>query len=324
MSRQSLIVVIICIIVFFYVVFDNMALRHRNEALREALTDTETQFASTTGELSLLISSLQKDLDMTRGESEAKDTQLQDTITILQSVHGNLENAEKELAIEKGKIGGLSEQISSITNVVGELTKLSETDKELLQKYSKVYFLNEHYVPKELLPISTTYTYSREREYYIHANVFPFLHTMLDDARDDGVMLGIISAYRSFDEQEDVKVGYTVTYGEGANTFSADQGYSEHQLGTAIDFMDTQSGKMFAGFEKTNAYAWLQAHAYRYGFIESYPKGNTYYIYEPWHWRFVGVVLALRLHNNGEYFYDVDQRLINDYLSTIFDTPPAL
>ena len=51
----------------------------------------------------------------------------------------------------------------------------------------------------------------------------------------------------------------------------------------------------------------------------SYPKGNAYYIFEPWHWRFVGKDLAKDLHRHKEYFYDWDQRDIDEYLIDFFD-----
>jgi D-alanyl-D-alanine carboxypeptidase len=110
-----------------------------------------------------------------------------------------------------------------------------------------------------------------------------------------------------------------MTYGTGANKFSADQGYSEHQLGTAVDFTTEELGADFSDFEDTDAYQWLLANAHRYGFILSYPKGNKYYIFEPWHWRFVGIRLAEELHATGKYFYDMDQRFIDNYLISIFD-----
>ena len=130
----------------------------------------------------------------------------------------------------------------------------------------------------------------------------------------------MVSAYRSFGEQAALKSSYKVTYGAGtANSFSADQGYSEHQLGTTIDFTTGYLGANFAGFDKSDAYAWLLDNAYKYGFIISYPKTNAYYTYEPWHWRFVGKKLARYLHTTNERFYDLDQRTIDSYLITIFD-----
>ena len=136
----------------------------------------------------------------------------------------------------------------------------------------------------------------------------------------DNVSLEISSAYRSFGTQSSLKSSYLVTYGSGANQFSADQGYSEHQLGTAVDL--TTSGLkpvLDISFDKTPAFDWLTKYAYRYGFILSYPKNNAYYQYEPWHWRFVGVELATRLHNDGINFSDMDQREIDKYLASIFD-----
>jgi LAS superfamily LD-carboxypeptidase LdcB len=72
-------------------------------------------------------------------------------------------------------------------------------------------------------------------------------------------------------------------------------------------------------FEKSTAYAWLNNNAYQYGFILSYPKDNVYYQYEPWHWRFIGVELATKLHNENRKFSDMDQREIDTYLIKIFN-----
>ncbi|HEY4526280.1 MAG TPA: M15 family metallopeptidase, partial [Candidatus Paceibacterota bacterium] len=128
------------------------------------------------------------------------------------------------------------------------------------------------------------------------------------------------SAYRSFDEQLALKGQYSVSYGAGtANQFSADQGYSEHQLGTTLDFTTTGLSGGLAGFDQTPAYDWLEKNAYKYGFVLSYPEGNQYYMYEPWHWRFVGEDLADDLHDSGRNFYDMDQRDIDPYLANIFD-----
>jgi len=63
----------------------------------------------------------------------------------------------------------------------------------------------------------------------------------------------------------------------------------------------------------------LNEYAHEYGFVLSYAEGNSYFMFEPWHWRFVGVELATRLKNEGKKFYDLDQREINQYLVKIFD-----
>ncbi|HMO78669.1 MAG TPA: M15 family metallopeptidase [Candidatus Paceibacterota bacterium] len=229
------------------------------------------------------------------------------------SIKEALEQAEK-------KSESLSKQFDRVNRNVGELEKITKTDKELLQKYSKVYFLNEHYRPADLKNIKPEFTFNRQREYQIHYEVWPYLQSLLEDAKDDGLNLLVISAFRSFQDQAILKGNYVVTYGAGtANQFSADQGYSEHQLGTAVDFTTPIVGATFSGFEKTKEYDWLTKNAHKYGFILSYPPNNKYYQYEPWHWRFVGVRLATDLYKDKKYFYDLSQREIDEYIIYLFD-----
>ena len=223
------------------------------------------------------------------------------------------------LSQEQQKNGEFASQIGQIVGTVGKLDQLSKTDRELLQKYSKVYFLNENYIPEDLTNIPPDYIYEQGKKIKMHTKAFPYLQSMVVAAKADGINLEVISAYRSFGEQSALKSAYSVTYGTGANKFSADQGYSEHQLGTAIDFTTQELGAGFTSFEKASAYKWLSENAYKYGFILSYPKGNLYYQYEPWHWRFVGKSLANMLHQESKNFYDVDQRAIDAYLINIFD-----
>lgn len=236
-----------------------------------------------------------------------------------------LELGEKNIVLtetlkeEQQKNSAFAAQIGQIAGTVGKLDKLSKTDKELLQKYSKVYFLNENYVPEALAPISTEFVYDKDKEIQIHTKVLPYLSNLLMAARNNGLDLKIISGFRSFGEQSVLKGVYTVSYGSGANAFSADQGYSEHQLGTTVDFTNTSVGSSFSGFSKTKEYEWLLENAYKYGFIISYPEENAFYQFEPWHWRFVGRVMAERLHEEKQYFYDLEQRTIDAYLISIFD-----
>lgn len=220
---------------------------------------------------------------------------------------------------EQAKNGSFETQIKDISGTVSVLTKLSETDQELLKKYSKIYFLNENYIPSELSIIAPQYLLNKTEPEQIHANVAPFLKAMLDAATENKIDMKIVSAYRSFEEQISLKTGYKIIYGSGANTFSADQGYSEHQLGTTVDLATPELKTLTTDFEKSEAYKWLGENAYKFGFILSYPKNNTFYRFEPWHWRFVGTALAKKLHDESKHFYDLDQREISQYLISIFD-----
>lgn len=246
-------------------------------------------------------------------------TQLATTTAELVITRTDKESLSQALYSEQQKNNLFESQIKEISGTVGTLDKLSKTDKELLQKYSKVYFLNEHYLPSDLATVTPIYVYEKERAQKIHAKALPYLEEMIKDAEKVGASIQVISAYRSFNEQSKVKDGYTFTYGSGANQFSADQGYSEHQLGTALDFTTSELGSVFTKFASTESFKWLLENAYKYGFILSYPQSNDYYQFEPWHWRFVGKQLAERLHEEGEYFYNLDQRKIDAYLITIFD-----
>jgi len=302
-----------------YLIFANTMISGENKDLRADLLKTQNEYASTTATLTELIGALEFDLGETLGENAEKDAQLEDTISVLQDVRGNLEETQEDLRLEEAKIGILTEQVSSITDVVSQMDKLSKTDEELLQKYSKVYFLNEHYIPENLVLIEEEYEYNTEKRYWFHRDAYGHLKKMMDAALADGIDISVISSYRSFYAQAALKEVYTVTYGEGANAFSADQGYSEHQLGTTLDFTDSEIGLAFEGFEGTLAYAWLLGNGYKYGFIQSYPPDNKFYVFEPWHWRFVGVALAEKLRSEGKYFYDEEQRELSNYLISIFD-----
>lgn len=255
----------------------------------------------------------------------ATRTALSEATSTLSTLERSLSESEHEkqelsgaLEAEKARNDAFEEKINDISGTVGRLDKLSRTDPELLAKYSKVYFLNENYVPSALIQIPELWTYNGEEEYF-HKEAWPRLEALLTAAQEDGIELRVISGYRAFEKQAQLKSAYTVRYGAGANAFSADQGYSEHQLGTAVDFTTPELGANFGAIDTTPAFTWLMDHAHRYGFILSYPKGNAYYVYEPWHWRYVGRSLAEDLDDEGKHFYDLEQRDIDEYLVDFFE-----
>lgn len=119
-------------------------------------------------------------------------------------------------------------------------------------------------------------------------------------AKIDGLNIYISSGFRSYSYQKTLYNNYVNRDGVvAADTYSARAGHSEHQSGLAFDvntindsFANTEEGK------------WLNDNCYKYGFILRYPKGKsdeTGYQYEPWHFRYVGVELAEKLYNNGNW-----------------------
>ena len=116
---------------------------------------------------------------------------------------------------------------------------------------------------------------------------------MADAAREDGISLQSVSAYRSYDRQESLYTRYLSQDTQASvDSYSARPGYSEHQTALALDI---NTASLSAHFEDTAAYAWLVEHCAQYGFILRYPQGKediTGYRFEPWHYRYVGTEIA--------------------------------
>lgn len=75
----------------------------------------------------------------------------------------------------------------------------------------------------------------------------------------------------------------------------APPGTSEHNLGLAVDLGSISNQLLDETFAGTPESRWLVKNAASYGFILRYPKGKeqiTGIIFEPWHYRYVGVPTA--------------------------------
>ena len=117
--------------------------------------------------------------------------------------------------------------------------------------------------------------------------------TMRQDMARDGLDLRIASDYRGYELE-----GKMYDAGEVDSEVA---GTSEHQTGTAFDFF-TEGSKYNDKFEATAEYKWLADNAYKYGFIERYPKGEenkTHHKAQAWHYRFVGVEKAKEIYDNN-------------------------
>lgn len=272
-----------------------------SSGLETKLTRLDMELASTTASLTAA-----------HATSSLLATQLSQTQISLNATHD-------ALSAEQNRNQDFEDQINQLAGTVGILDKVSKTDPELLQKYSKIYFLNENYIPARIKQINQDYVLIDKGDQYFQGQALTFLTNLIEAAAKDDITLKIVSAYRSFETQSDLKGAYTQSYGTGANVFSADQGYSEHQLGTTVDLTDPITAGTYLSFKDTDTFTWLEKNAYKYGFVLSYPEGNSYYVFEPWHWRFVGVDLATDLHRTGANFYDWEQRKIDGYLVRLFD-----
>ena len=127
-----------------------------------------------------------------------------------------------------------------------------------------------------------------------------------------GLQLTATSTYRSYADQA-ATYRYWLTQEPRAEVdlVSAYPGYSEHQTGLVADV--ASGACALHCFGDTPEYAWMQAHAYEYGFIERYPAGKeavTGYVHEPWHWRYIGVEDAGAMHTRAistlETYWNID------------------
>ena len=172
---------------------------------------------------------------------------------------------------------------------------------------NKYYQLSSSYVPK-LETLGSGYGSGSMEP--TAAKVF---RNMVDAAKKDGITLKSVSPYRSYSTQKSLYNGYVSRSGKAqADTYSARPGHSEHQTGLAVDINCASTS---ANFQNTKEYAWLIKNCYKYGFILRYPEGKQYltgYIYEPWHYRYVGVETATKVTQLGityeEYYaYYIDK-----------------
>lgn len=159
----------------------------------------------------------------------------------------------------------------------------------------------------DLTAIDTRFTDGKASSKYFDSRAVASLNAMCVAALNDGIRLTCISTYRTYDYQQGlfnnriqryINQGYSETDAKvAAAKVVAKPGTSEHHMGLAVDFNSVEQS-----FENTNAFKWLQKNAADYGFIMRYAEdkqGITKIIYEPWHYRYVGVEHAKAINDLG-------------------------
>lgn len=119
-----------------------------------------------------------------------------------------------------------------------------------------------------------------DSEIYLSEEIACRFSEMITAAAKEGVRnFSITSGFRDFNAQ-------SVLYEEMGSAYALPAGYSEHNLGLALDVGSTQMKMADAPEGK-----WIEENAWKYGFILRYPKDKTDVTgiqYEPWHIRYVG------------------------------------
>ena len=156
---------------------------------------------------------------------------------------------------------------------------------------NKYYYMEENEVPNNLETINNNYALDNAKLVREAKNAF---EEMAKNAASENLSIIAMSAYRNYTYQVSLYNRYVRSDGkENADTYSGRPGHSEHQTGLAVD---VYNGKVdYTKFETTNEFTWMMNHAHEYGFILRFPKGKEFetgYIYESWHYRYVGKEIA--------------------------------
>ena len=256
--------------------------------ISESESDTEISVSTTAASvLSKLFGKTEKETAATQAASESKT----------RKQNGNSNTATT--ASSTTSVAGTYEY--SYAGFNPTYIEITDSNWEMVL-VNRHYILRKDYVPQLAYAI-TGDTSSKKLDY----RVAPHYNEMYQAAAEDGIYLTTVSGYRSYDLQKNNFENKITKYvNQGMSRTEATQeaakiilppGTSEHNAGLAMDIISLEQN-----FENTKAFRWLSENAQNYGFILRYPKDKqdiTEIIYEPWHWRYVGVENAKKITANG-------------------------
>ena len=181
---------------------------------------------------------------------------------------------------------------------------------------NKVFGLPDNYIPADLIRPNVPFSFgdAKLEKSLMREEAADALEKMFAGAKSDGIELAAVSGYRSYGRQETLFNAEVNKVGEEkALQAVARPGSSEHQTGLTMDISSkTNNFQLNEQFGSTKEGVWLAHNAHKYGFILRYPRGKegiTGYMYEPWHFRYVGIRAASEIYENDwtleEYFENV-------------------
>lgn len=192
---------------------------------------------------------------------------------------------------------------TSIMLVNLDMDKEEYQEPTIIKGFSYTMLVNKHrqlkdgFVPKNLVTISKEDT---EHE-NIKANRTAYIafKQMKKQAEKEGYHLTINSAYRSYEEQQEVSDDYKKLYGMSyVNRYVLRPGFSEHQTGLCFDIGSTDTNI----FKNSDEYKWIVDNCYKYGFIYRFkPEYETLtgIKHEAWHYRYVGKKVAKEIYEKN-------------------------
>ncbi len=227
---------------------------------------------------------------------------LKDITNILNLNYFHEDNLKRYLTYNKEKELSAEDLITYVNigldkKYYTDVTKLTNLE-DLQIIVNKYHVLPNNYVPSDLEAISPKYNKGYNNKMRHVARIA--FEEMCEAALKDNIIIYSGSAYRSYNYQLNLYNRYVNQQGFAkAETFSARAGYSEHQTGLATDIMNKNQEYIDAN---TKEYTWLVNNSYKYGFNLRYPKDKenvTGYMYEEWHFRYLGKDIATYLYENN-------------------------
>ena len=186
-------------------------------------------------------------------------------------------------------------------NYYSDIVKIDNPDN-ILVLVNKYHSLSKDYVPKDLEAINSKYNKGDNNKLRHEARIA--FEEMCESALKDNIKIYSGSAYRSYSYQANLYNYYVNIDGKNkADTYSARAGSSEHQTGLATDILNSKLDYISASDKE---YTWLVNNSYKYGYILRYPLNKekiTGYMYEEWHYRYVGKDIAKKIYDK-EITYD--------------------
>lgn len=228
---------------------------------------------------------------------------------------------DESTAVTSASTLDTSQQTSDISvNTAADTTEDSMTEsiipeEDIDNAWAMFLVNNQNPLPDDYdKRISVKKVYSNgDRDFEFDERAADYLIDMFEAAKKDGINLTVNSSYRTieyqqynFDRSVQQRVNNGMSYEEAVLDTEKEVAYpgkSEHNAGLSADiFSDEYVSFDDDGFKNTKAYAWLMENAADYGFILRYPEGKeaeTGIIYEPWHYRFIGVYYAHKVQDSG-------------------------
>lgn len=239
--------------------------------------------------------------------SQSTDTNVTDTKTsdTVSSDKITESDAKTDKVTDTDTVSSSTKTTSTTTNTPTVNTREEHVSKNDTASFAKDQWYMLLANPDNALPEGYTFEQAKVksagRDWIVDARCAEDLKAMLAAAKADGVSLILCSAYRTIEKQttnfnnkmkEYLNKGYSEEEARKVTaTIIAVPGTSEHHTGMAVDIVTPSYQNLNAGFDKTEAYKWLEANCAEFGFVLRYRKDKTEItkiIYEPWHYRYVG------------------------------------